>query len=139
MILYQALSSYQILECIVHRQVYYREEKCILILGTYITERMPRYRELETKKLFDEVYLFRFGGYRGSGEEIIRETGEELRRTLPYDIRSFEKILAAGIHPFLPAYLISEGNPFEIVEDCSGALSRPWILAEVHRKSAPDR
>lgn len=67
MILYQALSSYQILECIVHRQVYYREEKCILILGTYITERMPRYRELETKKLFDEVYLFRFGGYRGSG------------------------------------------------------------------------
>ena len=73
MILYQALSSYQILECIVHRQVYYREEKCILILGTYITERMPRYRELETKKLFDEVYLFRFGGYRGSEEEIIRQ------------------------------------------------------------------
>ena len=34
MILYQALSSYQILECIVHRQVYYREEKCILTLGT---------------------------------------------------------------------------------------------------------
>ena len=101
MILYQALSSYQILECIVHRQVYHREEKCILILGTYITERMPRYRELETKKLFDEVYLFRFGGYRGSGEEIIRETGEELRRTLPYDIRSFEKILAAGIHTYL--------------------------------------
>ena len=81
MILYQALSSYQILECIVHRQVYHREEKCILILGTYITERMPRYRELETKKLFDEVYLFRFGGYRGSEEEIIREVGEELRKT----------------------------------------------------------
>lgn len=139
MILYQALSSYQILECIVHRQVYYREEKCILILGTYITERMPRYRELETKKLFDEVYLFRFGGYRGSGEEIIRETGEELRRTLPYDIRSFEKILAAGIHTYLQAYLISEGIPFEMFEDGSGALSRPWILAEIHRKSAPDR
>ncbi len=139
MILYQALSSYQILECIVHRQVYHREEKCILILGTYITERMPRYRELETKKLFDEVYLFRFGGYRGSGEEIIRETGEELRRTLPYDIRSFEKILAAGIHTYLQAYLISEGIPFEMFEDGSGALSRPWILAEIHRKSAPDR
>ena len=81
MILYQALSSYQILECIVHRQVYYREEKCILILGTYITERMPRYRELETKKLFDEVYLFRFGGYRGSGEEILRMTSAASERS----------------------------------------------------------
>lgn len=139
MILYQALSSYQILECIVHRQVYYREEKCILILGTYITERMPRYRELETKKLFDEVYLFRFGGYRGSGEEILREVGEELRRTLPYDIRSFGKILAAGIHTYLQAYLIDEEIPFEMFEDGSGALSRPWILAELHRKSAPGR
>lgn len=139
MILYQALSSYQILECIVHRQVYHREEKCILILGTYITERMPRYRELETKKLFDEVYLFRFGGYRGSEEEIIREVGEELRKTLPYDIRSFEKILAAGIHTYLQVYLIAEKLPFEMFEDGSGALSRPWILAEIHRKSAPGR
>lgn len=139
MILYQALSSYQILECIVHRQVYHREEKCILILGTYITERMPRYRELETKKLFDEVYLFRFGGYRGSEEKIIREVGEELRKTLPYDIRSFEKILAAGIHTYLQVYLISEKIPFEMFEDGSGALSRPWILAEIHRKSAPGR
>lgn len=139
MILYQALSSYQILECIVHRQVYHREEKCILILGTYISERMPRYRELETRKLFDEVYLFRFGGYRGSEEEIIRETGEELRRTLPYDIRSFEKILAAGIHTYLQVYLIAEGIPFEMFEDGSGALSRPWILAGIHQKSAPER
>ena len=110
MILYQALSSYQILECIVHRQVYYREEKCILILGTYITERMPRYRELETKKLFDEVYLFRFGGYRGSGEEILREVGEELRRTLPYDIRRFGKILAAGVSTFPHGYLLGGGE-----------------------------
>ena len=48
MILYQALSAYQILECMVHRQIYYRDEKCVLLLGTYIKERMPRYFELET-------------------------------------------------------------------------------------------
>lgn len=139
MILYQALSSYQILECIVHRQIYHRKEKCILILGTYITERMPRYRELETKGLFDEVYLFRFGGYRGSEDEIIRQVGEELRRTIPYRLPDFDRILAAGIHTWLQVYLISENIPFEMFEDGSGALSRPWILAEIHRKSTPDR
>ena len=33
MILYQALSSYQILECMVHRQVFYKDQKCILNPG----------------------------------------------------------------------------------------------------------
>ena len=97
-----------------NRQEYHREEKCSLSLGTYITGRMPRYRELETKKLFDEVYLFRFGGYRGSEEKIIREVGEELRKTLPYDIRSFETIHAAGINTYLQVYLIAAKPPLEM-------------------------
>ena len=57
MILYQALSSYQILECILHRQIYYRDKKAVLILGSYITERMPWYRELENRGFFDQVFF----------------------------------------------------------------------------------
>lgn len=139
MILYQALSAYQILECMVHRQIYYRDRKCVLILGTYIKERMPLYFELETKKFFNEVYLFRFGGYRGTEEEIIRQVGEELRRSIPYRPEDFEKILIAGIHTYLQVYLLAEGISFEMFEDGSGALSRPRVLAEIHRKSAPER
>lgn len=139
MILYQALSSYQILECMIHRQVFYKEKKCILILGTYIRERMPNFWELETKGFFDEVYLFRFGGYKGSEDEIIRQVEEELKISIPYDLQEFEKILAAGIHTYLQVYMISQGIPFEMFEDGSGALSRPQILADIHKKSAPDR
>ena len=139
MILYQALSAYQILECMVHRQMYYRDRKCVLILGDYIKERMPRYFELETKRFFNEVYLFRFGGYRGSEEEIIRQVGEELARSIPYRPQDFERILIAGIHTYLQVYLLSEGISFEMFEDGSGALSRPWVLAQIHQKSAPGR
>ena len=123
----------------VHRQIYYRDEKCVLLLGTYIKERMPRYFELETKHFFDEVYLFRFGGYRGSEEEIIRQVGEELARSIPYRAQDFERILIAGIHTYLQVYLLSEGISFEMFEDGSGALSRPWVLAQIHQKSAPGR
>lgn len=139
MILYQALSAYQILECMVHRQIYYRDRKCVLILGDYIKERMPRYFELETRRFFNEVYLFRFGGYRGTEEEIIRQVGEELARSIPYRPQDFEKILIAGIHTYLQVYFLSEGISFEMFEDGSGALSRPRVLAEIHRKSAPGR
>lgn len=139
MILYQALSAYQILECMVHRQIYYRDKKCILLLGTYIKERMPRYFELETKGFFDEVYLFRFGGYRGTEKEILEQVEEELRKSIPYKAENFEKILIAGIHTYLQVYLLSRGISFEMFEDGSGALSRPEILADIHRKSAPAR
>lgn len=139
MILYQALSSYQILECMVHRQVFHREEPCVLLLGTYIKERMPMYWELETKGFFDEVYLFRFGGYRGTEEEIVKEVEEEWQRSIPYRISEFTEILAAGIHTYLELYFVKKGIPFAMFEDGSGALSRPWILADIHKKSTPGK
>ncbi len=139
MILYQALSSYQILECIIHRQEFYPDETCILLLGNYITERMPNYRELETRGFFDEVYLFRFGGYRGNEETILRDVEGEWRKTLPFAPGEFDKILAAGIHTYLQVYFLHENLPFEMFEDGSGALSRPHVLAKIHKKSSPDR
>ena len=139
MILYQALSSYQILECILHRQIYYRDKKAVLILGSYITERMPWYRELENRRFFDQVFLFRFGGYRGTEEEILGQVEEEYKRAIPYAPEEFEKLLIAGIHTYLQVWLISREIPFEMFEDGSGALSRPWILADIHKKSSPAR
>lgn len=139
MILYQALSSYQILECIIHRQVFHKEENCVLILGTFITERMPQYEELRSRGFFQEVYLFPFGGYKGGEEEILKKVEQELKRILPYDIRDFREILAAGIHTYLEMYLLAEEIPFSMFEDGSGALSRPDILGEIHKKSSPAR
>ena len=114
MILYQALSSYQILECILHRQIYYRDKKAVLILGSYITERMPWYRELENRRFFDQVFLFRFGGYRGTEEEILGQVEEEYKRAIPYAPEEFEKLLIAGIHTYLQVWLISREIPFEM-------------------------
>lgn len=139
MILYQALSSYQILECMVHRQIFHKNKKCILILGTYVVERMPQYRELVIQHFFDEVYLFRFGGYKGSEDEIMHQVEGEIRRTLPYNLEDFEKILVAGIHTYLQMFLIHKNISFEMFEDGSGALSRPHILSDIHKKSAPFR
>lgn len=139
MILYQALSTYQILECILHRQVHCRGKKAVLILGSYITERMPWYRELESRGFFDRIFLFRFGGYKGGEKEILRQVEEEYNRTIPYAPEEFEKILIAGIHTYLQVWFISRKISFEMFEDGSGALSRPWILADIHKKSSPAR
>lgn len=139
MILYQALSSYQILECILHRQIYYPDKKAVLILGSYITERMPWYRELENRGFFDQVFLFRFGGYKGTEEEILRQVEKEYKKSIPYAPEKFEKLLIAGIHTYLQVWFIFREIPFEMFEDGSGALSRPWILGDIHKKASPAR
>lgn len=139
MILYQALSSYQILECILHRRFFYPEEKAVLLLGTYIKERMPDYGRIRELGFFDEIFLFRYGGYQGGEEQIAKDVEEELSKTLPYQLSEFERILIAGIHTYLQVYLIRKQITFEMFEDGSGALSRPEVLAEIHQKSAPGR
>ena len=98
MILYQALSSYQILECIVHRLTFHAGEKAELMLGNYILERMPQYREAATRGFFDRVLLFRYGGYRGDEEKILKEVREEFLSICGRRAEEYDKIYAAGIH-----------------------------------------
>lgn len=139
MILYQALSSYQILECMVHRKRFHKQEETVLLLGTYITERMPQYEELQTRGFFDHVYLFRYGGYLGKEEQILREVEEEFSKTVPIPPDAFRIRYAAGIHTYLQVLWAKKELPFIMFEDGSGALSRPWILSDIHKKSSPAR
>ncbi len=137
MVIYQALSTYQILECIEHRFLYHKEDRCGLILGNYISERFRNYRQLEA--FFDELYLFRFGGYRGKAESILQEVEEEVKNTIPYPLHEIDRFYIAGIHTYLQAYMLEKGISFAMFEDGSGALSRPWILAEIARKNEAEK
>ena len=139
MILYQALSSYQILECMLHRYFFYPNEHAVLLLGTYITERMPDYLSLHTQGFFDEICLFQFGGAGGKEEQILEKMEKELKKALPWKLTDFDRIFIAGIHTYLQVYMLHSGISFEMFEDGSGALSRPRILADIHRASAPGR
>lgn len=137
MIIYQALSTYQILECIEHRLVFHKNDECGLILGDYIVERFINYKEL--LHFFDSIFLFRFGGYLGDTEKILREVKEEFRNKIGCELNEIEKFYIAGIHTYLQALMVNEGIEFEMFEDGSGNLSRPWVLADIHKKKDPSK
>lgn len=139
-VIYQALSSYQILECMEHRQIFHKEDDAVLILGTYIVEKFPDCgRQIEKRGLFEYVRLYEFGGFRPEREEAVQKAGERLKQILPFDIEEVNKIYIAGIHTYLTAWLIQSKIPFAMFEDGSGALSRPWVLAEIARKTSPEK
>ncbi len=139
MVVYQALSSYQILECIEHRNIYHAEEKAVLILGTYIVEKYPKYNLIEELKLFDKVYLFEFGSLSGTEESIFATVDQRIKSTFDFSISEIDKMYIAGIHTYLAAYLTANRIKFSMFEDGTGALSRPWVLAGITKKSAPQK
>lgn len=139
MIVYQALSTYQILECIEHRKCFHSKEEAVLILGTYIMEKFPHYRKISEYNLFDEVFLFDFGNVSPEENQVIEAMEVRLKRTLPFNLSDVDKIYIAGIHTYLSVYLIAKNIEFSMFEDGSGALSRPWVLAEITKKSNPKK
>lgn len=139
MVVYQALSAYQIIECIEHKEEYHLGEEAVLILGTYIVEKYSNYKQIETYGFFDKVYLFEFGNISGTEEQIVVTVQNRLKELLPFELSEVDKIYIAGIHTYLGVYLIKNNIKFSMFEDGSGALSRPWILADITKKSNSDR
>lgn len=57
LVLYHAVSSYQLLEVMLHRMQVHLEDRAILLLPDFIVEKYPQYKKLRTMGFFHRVYL----------------------------------------------------------------------------------
>ena len=125
MILYHAISSYQLLEVMLHRMTVHPEEKAVLLLPDFIVEKYPQYRKLAGNKFFDEVYRFPYLHIPHREEELVADdVSRYYSRIVPYAITEFQKIYVAGAHFYFSLYLIGQKIPFAFFEDAAGMLSR---------------
>lgn len=124
MVLYHAISSYQLLEVILHRFDFHKKEKAILILPDFIVNKYPQYQELQNLGFFEEVYLFPYLLIPHNPKTIINDVVNAYLQIMPYDIHSFSKIYIAGAHFYFSLYLIENNIKFDFFEDAAGMLSR---------------
>lgn len=128
-VLYHAISSYQMIEVILHRMIYHEKDKAILILPDFIIQKYPNYKKLVTKRLFDEVYLFPYLHISHHNEEQIKKDVKRFyNQIIPYNINHFSNIYIAGAHFYFSLYLIENQIPFIFFEDAAGMLSRAQEL-----------
>lgn len=134
MVLYHAISSYQLLEVMLHRMLYHEKDRAVLILPDFIVKKYPQYQKLAAKRIFDEVYLFPYLHIPHRREEEILEDVERCcRQVIPYDIALFAQVYIAGAHFYFSLYLIQNRIRFTFFEDAAGMLSRP---EELHKALA---
>ena len=125
MVLYHAISTYQLLEVMLHRQIYHPNAKAVLLLPDFIKEKYPHYRRQKTGRFFNEVYLFPYLQIPHREESSVAlAVNRSYRRVVPYEIEEFGRVYVAGAHFYFSLYLINKGIPFTFFEDAAGCLSR---------------
>ena len=125
MVLYHAVSSYQLLEVMLHRITVRPDAWAALILPDFITGKYPQYRRLVQKGFFNQVCLFPYLRIPHTNESrIIEEVSRYGKELFPWDIREFQEIYVAGAHFYFSLYLISREIPFYFFEDAAGMLGR---------------
>lgn len=138
MVLYHAISSYQLLEVMLHRMAFHQREKAVLILPDFIVGKYPQYRKLASRRFFDEVYLFPYLHIPHRDEErILQDVIRFYKEKIPYDISSFSEVYIAGAHFYFSLYLLHCRIPFAFFEDAAGMLSRPEELHRALSKKFP--
>lgn len=128
MILYEAISTYHLLNVIVDK-LNKPKHKAILLLSTEIPKKFPDYKKL--KKYFDKIVLydFNYANFHSDDETIeYFNTLLSIRDTqIPYK----EIYCSCGHHSFGYFLAISK-IPFIFCEDGAGLLSRPEILIRIN-------
>ena len=57
-VLYHAVSSYQLLEVLLHRWLFHVEQGSALVLPDFIVEKYPQWQRLEVRVFFHQLALF---------------------------------------------------------------------------------
>lgn len=117
--LYHAITMYQILECIIHRIMYNKEEKCVLVLPDFIVEKYPQYMKLKENKLFDEIFLFSYMKIEHSESELLERLTENYNRDIGISLRAFDDFYIAGVHFYFSILLIENGIYFNVFEEAA--------------------
>ena len=129
-VLYHAVSSYQLLEVLLHRRLFHPESWAALLLPDFIVEKYPQWQRLESRHFFDAVRLFPYLEipHGDSPREAERIAGEACAAYDSLDLPALEtysKRYVAGAQFYFSLALLKRELPFSFFEDAAGALSHP--------------
>jgi hypothetical protein len=139
MVLYHAMSTYQILECIEHKLLVNYAEESILVIYPFVLDKIPHYEMVVDYGFFSKVCILPYHGIIYDHSKFIDSIEKIVRSYIPYNLEDFTHIYVARAHVPFTAYLIYRELEFYIFEDGSGALSRPNVLAEIDKNANPNQ
>lgn len=134
MILYHAMSSYQLLEVIVHKCLFNNKKFSILCISLDVVRRLKNY--LDLKNFFDVLVLYDngIGNYSILQGRDFQSYFDGIFQEADIDLKNLEEIYLACAHHSFGIYVAEKNIPFIYFEDGAGAISRPEVLHRIESK-----
>ena len=124
MVLYHAISTLQIIQCIIHHKVYTNNEYGVLVLPDFITAKFSNPTIFTKYGLMDEVKILRYMSIQHNEKTLHKMIKRRYYVDIGIKIKKFSSIYVAGAHFYFSIYLIDKKIPFYCFEDAAGMLSR---------------
>lgn len=134
MLLYHAISSYQLLEVVLHKVKYNTKEKAILFISFDVVRRLPNYGDFNKYFFKTIVYDNGIGNREIAAGKNVNLYFQSIFQENDINIDSIENIYACCVHHSFGIFLAQNNLPFNYMEDGAGAISRPEVLEMVEKK-----
>ncbi len=135
MLLFHAVSTYQLLLLVEYKIKYHVNDKAVLLIPDSLVQKYSKYSKLT--KYFDDIVLYEIKSPERRSRSIKEDTRdyfEAVLRKQDYLITDFDEIYVGCAHYYFGIYLASNDIPFTFFEDAAGMLSRPEVLVEIEEK-----
>ena len=122
MILYHAISIYQLLLCICLRVNRATDKEAVLILPNFIRNKFSDYKLLEKYGFFTKVVLYPYDKIPLTiSMENVERIGDNIYPVLQIPpLEEYEEIFCAGTHFSFASYLVAKRKHFNYIEDACG-------------------
>mgnify|MGYP001109705973 CR=1 FL=1 len=138
MILYSVVTTYQLLNVIVHKMKININKSAMLMVSEWILEKHPNIQELN--KIFDKVIVFDASvRFRNGILQNQNNYYEKLFRSIDLDIFKFEEIHVGGANYSFGIFLVMNNIPFIFWEEAAGILSKPEVLEEIESRFSKEK
>lgn len=138
MILYHAISTYQLLEMMLFRLKNSKIDDSILMITDTLRDKFPEI--VKNTDFFSDVWVYDINlnfPPKKSYEKVVNEYFNDFFSNKNVKITDFEKIYLSCAHYFFGHYLVINNLKFVFFEDAAGMLSRPDILINIEKDSRP--
>lgn len=134
MVLYSVITTYHLLEAIIHKLQYNREEESILFISHWLKNKYEWYQSL--KAFFDKIIVFNADyKYSDDVEEQLKEYFEIIFNENDILVSDIDQIHVFGAEHSFGAYIFTQKISNYFWEEGAGALSKKESMLELFEKS----
>jgi hypothetical protein len=127
MILYHVVTTFELLHCIIYKELFHKEQVCYILLSDFIKEKYPQFKQMEGL-FFDKIFVFTTNDFLNVTENnIINNTNEVVGKYLNennINLQEFSEIIVGGSNSYFGIYLVGNRINFTFLEEVSGLISR---------------